>query len=96
MAWEFCSPLPPGIRLPLSHYDAQSLAVKLSRSTRHHAAPVRRHRDRAPPFSKLPIAKTLLNLRNLAKRKTYLRNLANLYLRKPVNLVFAKRAKHEV
>ena len=46
-------------------------------------------------ISKLPIAKTLRNLRNLAKRKTYLRKLAkisfakaceNLYLRNLANL----------
>ena len=96
MAWEFCLPLPPGIRLLLSHCDAQSLVVKLSRSTRHRAALILRHRDCAPPISKLPIAKTLLNLRNLAKRKTHSRNLVKLVFAKLVKFVFVKLAKHEV
>ena len=33
-------------------------------------------------IGKLPIAKTLLNLQNLAKRKTYLRNLVKLVFMK--------------
>ena len=55
-------------------------------------------------ISKLPITKTLRNLRNLAKRKTYLQNLAeilfakaceNLYLRNLANLAIVKRNKRK-
>ena len=45
-------------------------------------------------ISKLPIAKALRNLRNLAKQKTL--NCENLYLRNIAKLVLAKLAKHDL